>query len=299
MKKLLIILFSLAGAVILAIGGYALYLYLSISNTADSMHEPLIRESNNLRDVDFSSQEPLSFLILGIDAEESTRGRSDTMIVLTVNPEEESMKMVSIPRDTRTEMVGRGNEDKINHAFAFGGPEMAMDTVENFLDIPIDYYVSINMDGFKDIVDAVDGVTVDNAFAFEQSGYDFSEGEIELDGDEALAYVRMRKNDPDGDFGRNTRQRQLVDAVIHEGAQISSVTKAGSILDALGNNVRTNLTFEEMRDLQSNYRQARHDLEEFEISGNGTRINGVYYLEVPEEERQRVSGELKDHLNVD
>ncbi len=176
MKKLLIVLFSLAGAVILAIGGYALYLYLSISNTADSMHEPLIRESDNLRDVDFSTQEPLSFLILGIDAEESTRGRSDTMIVLTVNPEDESMKMVSIPRDTRTEMVGRGNEDKINHAFAFGGPEMAMDTVENFLDIPIDYYVSINMDGFKDIVDAVDGVTVDNAFAFEQSGYDFSEG---------------------------------------------------------------------------------------------------------------------------
>ncbi|WP_100400342.1 LCP family glycopolymer transferase [Bacillus sp. FJAT-44742] len=299
MKKLLIVLFSLAGAVILAIGGYALYLYLSISNTADSMHEPLIRESDNLREVDFSSQEPLSFLILGIDAEESTRGRSDTMIVLTVNPEDESMKMVSIPRDTRTEMVGRGNEDKINHAFAFGGPEMAMDTVENFLDIPIDYYVSINMDGFKDIVDAVDGVTVDNAFAFEQSGYDFSEGEINLDGDEALAYVRMRKNDPNGDFGRNTRQRQLVDAVIHEGAQISSVTKAGSILDALGNNVRTNLTFEEMRDLQSNYRQARHDLEEFEISGNGTRINGVYYLEVPEEERQRISGELKDHLNVD
>ncbi len=109
----------------------------------------------------------------------------------------------------------------------------------------------------------------------------------------------MRKNDPDGDFGRNTRQRQLVDAVIHEGAQISSVTKAGSILDALGNNVRTNLTFDEMRDLQSNYRQARHDLEEFEISGNGTRINGVYYLEVPEDERQRISGELKNHLKVD
>lgn len=88
------------------------------------------------------------------------------MIVLTVNPNDKSMQMVSIPRDTRTEIIGKGFDDKINHAYAFGGPEMSIATVENFLDIPIDYFVQVNMESFKDIVDAVGGVTVNNKLEF-------------------------------------------------------------------------------------------------------------------------------------
>src|SRR5690606_27392907 len=132
-------------------------------------------------------------------------------IVLTVNPNKESIQMVSIPRDTRTEIIGKGFEDKINHAYAFGGMEMAIDTVENFLDIPIDYYVQVNMEGFKDLIDAVGGVTVENDLAFTQDGYHFPEGTITLYGDEALAFVRMRKNDPRGEFGRQLRQRQIIE----------------------------------------------------------------------------------------
>src|SRR5690606_29205840 len=109
---------------------------------------------------------------------------------------DKSMKMVSIPRDTRTEIIGKGFQDKINHAYAFGGPEMAIDTVENFLDIPIDYFVQVNMESFKDIVDAVGGVTVNNSFSFNAGGYTFNEGQISLNGAEALAYSRMRYEDP-------------------------------------------------------------------------------------------------------
>ncbi len=70
--------------------------------------------------------------MLGVDERENDSGRSDTMIVITVNPEKQTMKMLSIPRDTRTEIIGHDSVDKINHAYAFGGVPMAMDTVENF-----------------------------------------------------------------------------------------------------------------------------------------------------------------------
>ena len=114
----------------------------------------------------FKDAEPFSMLVLGVDEREGDKGRSDTMIVMTVNPETKSTKMVSIPRDTYTEIVGQGFNDKINHAYAFGGIEMSMDTVENLLDIPIDYVVQVNMDSFKDIVDAVGGISINNTLDF-------------------------------------------------------------------------------------------------------------------------------------
>ncbi len=117
-----------------------------------------------------------------VDEREGDIGRSDTLIILTVNPNKESIQMVSIPRDTRTEIIGKGFEDKINHAYAFGGPEMTMDTVEHFLDIPIDYFVQLNLESFTEIVDSVGGVTVTNSLPFSSDGYYFDKGTITLDG---------------------------------------------------------------------------------------------------------------------
>ncbi|WP_280770601.1 LCP family protein [Salipaludibacillus daqingensis] len=302
MRKAFIIIGSLLLVFLVAVGGYGFYLYKSVQSTIDTqMHTTLDREKTDKRDIEVNmdEKEPLSFLLLGVDAEESTTGRTDTMMVITVNPNDQSMKMVSLPRDTRMEIVGRGFEDKVNHAYAFGGADMAIATVENYFDIPIDYFLTVNMEGFKEMVDSVGGVTVYNDFDFRQSGYDFHEGENFLDGDQALAYARMRKEDSRGDLGRNDRQRQIVNGMIKEGAQFSSITRAESILDAIGGNMVTNLTFDEMVKLQSNYRDARHNQETYEIEGSGETIDGIWYLMVPDEERQRISGELQAHLGID
>ncbi len=295
MKKLLIGLAVTAGVIVLAIGGYGLYLYKQLTDTATKVHEPLERDA---RDIDLDNKQPLSFLLLGVDERKNDQGRSDTIVVVTVNPNKESMIMFNIPRDTRTEIIGRGTEDKINHAYAFGNVPMAIDTVEHFLDIPIDYYVKVNMEAFKEIVDALGGVTVTNSFAFSSGGYQFPEGPIRLNGDEALAYTRMRKQDPKGDLGRNIRQQQVIKAIIKEGASIQSVTKLGDILNSLENNVKTNLTFDEMKRIQKHYRGALGNTETFEIKGSGTRINGIYYYIVPEEERKAISERLKEHLEI-
>ncbi|WP_078378799.1 LCP family glycopolymer transferase [Sutcliffiella halmapala] len=303
LKKWHKITLSVFAILFLLVGGFIGYTIYSVNKTLNTMHEPIDRDFSEKRTekIRFSDGEPFSVLLIGLDKETGSteRGRSDSLIVLTVNPNTESMKMVSIPRDTRTEIIGRGNLDKINHAHAFGGVEMSIPTVENFLDIPIDYYVKINMQGFKDIVDAVGGVEVNNKFAFTASGQTFNEGNISLDGKSALSFVRMRKEDPRGDFGRADRQKQIVQAVINKGASLSGLTNLDSILGAIGENVKTNLVTNEMLDIQKNYKEARHDLEVMQITGSGATIGGIYYFQVPEDERLRVSGVLREHLSLD
>ena len=291
----IILLILLIGA-----GGYVYSVYHSLKTAVDTMHEPVERKQSEKRPepVELEKKEPFSVLMLGVDST-TDKGRTDTIMVLTVNPNTNSAKILSIPRDTRTEIVGKGFDDKINHAHAFGGVEMAMDTVENFLDIPIDYYMKVNMVGFKDIVDAVGGVTVNNTLNFSYGGFDFPVGQITLNGEEALSYVQMRKEDPNGDFGRNTRQRAVIQAVVNEGASLSSLKNYSGIFSALGNNVKTNLTFDQMVDIQKNYKAAGSNIQQMEIKGNGTMMDGVYYLLIPQEEQLRVQNELKAQLELD
>jgi polyisoprenyl-teichoic acid--peptidoglycan teichoic acid transferase len=285
---------------IIGVGAYAFTVYNSLTNAVNTMHQPIDRKKSDKRQepVTLEKQQPFSVLMMGVDEREGDRGRSDTLIVLTVNPNTKTTKMLSIPRDTRTEIVGKGIEDKINHAYAFGGVEMSMDTVENFLDIPLDYYMQINMESFQDIVDAVGGVNVNNDLDFTYEGVHFPKGEILLNGEKALKYSRMRYEDPRGDFGRQSRQRQIIQGVIKQGASFSSLTKFDEIFEALGKNVKTNMKFDEMVDIQKNYKNAGKSIQQMEVSGSGTKIDGVYYYLVPDEEKQKLQQALKKHLEL-
>lgn len=287
---------------ILLIGGgvYGSTVYNSLKNAVAAMHQPIERKQSEKRKepVALKEKDPFSLLMLGVDEREGDKGRSDTMIVLTVNPNKNSVKMLSIPRDTRTEIIGKGKLDKINHAYAFGGIPMAMDTVENFLDIPIDYYIEVNMKGFTDMVDAVGGVKVKNDLDFTQDGIHFAKGELTLNGKEALSYTRMRKEDPRGDFGRQTRQRQIIEGVVKEGAALSSLTKFSDIFTVLGKNVKTNLTFDQMVAIQKGYKDVSTSIEQMELNEEGTRINNIYYGLVSSEEKQRIQNELKAQLDL-
>lgn len=284
----------------IVVGAYAFNVYNSLTNAVETMHSPIDREKSDKRqeDVSLVKAQPFSVLLLGVDEREGDRGRSDTIIVLTVNPNTNSVKMLSIPRDTRTEIIGKGYEDKINHAYAFGGVEMSIASVENFLDIPIDYFIQVNMEGFEDIVDSVGGVTVSNDLAFNIEGTNFPQGEITLNGEKALKYSRMRYDDPKGDFGRQERQRQIIRSVINKGASLNSLTNFGDIFSALGANVKTNLTFDEMVTIQNKYRTASNEIEQLSVTGNGTKIDSIYYLIVSEEEKSRIRNTLKQHLEI-
>lgn len=277
---------------------YLLILFPKATSTLDEIHEPLVREDSPKRaeKIVLEDKDPISVLLLGVDEREDDRGRSDTMVVLAINPEQQSTKMVSIPRDTYTEIVGLGMKDKINHAYAFGGIEMSLASTEKLLDIPIDYVVQLNMEGFEEIVDALDGIKVDNAFAFD----DFAAGEITLTGEEALDYVRMRKNDPEGDFGRQDRQKQVIKSIMVQAVSATTLFNYPKIFDALGENVKTNMEFNEMIDVQSNYRNASKEVEQLSFEkGYGETIGGIWYYMMDEKELSDVRGVMKAHLEIE
>ncbi|WP_409302940.1 LCP family protein [Peribacillus sp. SCS-155] len=284
----------------LAAGGvYAYSVYDSLKTAVSTMQGTDHTSDKREGKIEFKEKDPFSVLILGVDERANDSGRSDTMIVMTVNPQKESVEMLSIPRDTRTEIVGNGTTEKINHAYARGGIKMSIATVENFLDIPIDYYVKMNMDGFKDIVDAVGGVTVENEATIYHNGKEYAQGTLTLNGEDALIYSRIRKGpNAGGDFGRQKRQRQVISAIINKGASLSSLTNYDEIFKALGKNVETNLSFDEMMDIQINYKTAVKNMEQYTIEGDGQYIGSLWYLIVPEEERMKTQNRIKEHLGL-
>ena len=155
------------------------------------------------------------------------------MIVMTINPKTKKTTMTSIPRDTRVFIKSKNKFSKMNSAYTYGGIEGTVETVEQFLNIPINYYIKINMDGFKDIVDAIGGVTVDNRIHFTLEGVHLSKGKQHLDGKTALTYARMRKDDPRGDFGRQERQREIINEIIHGKCTIKIINKLSRDFDSI------------------------------------------------------------------
>lgn len=301
-KRIMLIIASLLGVLLLAMGGYAFYLYSNVKETAVKITDKKQWDGSAKRSgkVDLSKGDPVSILLMGVDQRANDSGRSDSLMMMTLNPKTKSMYMFSIPRDSRTEIIGHGTIDKINHAYAFGGVKMSIQTVENFLKgVPVDYYVEVNMESYKQLVDAIGGITVNNKLAFTYGGYNFPVGNVILNGDKALNYTRMRHEDPRGDFGRTERQRQVVSAIIDQGAQVANITKINDILNVLGNNVKTNLTFDEMDLLLKNYTSCRSNTESFEIKGEGKILDdGIWYYLVSDAEREKISIRLKEHLTL-
>ena len=301
LKKLLKVLLSIILILMLGIVGYSAKVYFDVKNTAKDMHETIDRPKSDKRDkpVNIDGGEPFSVLLLGLDTGDLGRdeqGRSDSMMIATVSPKTNKTTITSLPRDTRAEIVGHGTTDKINHAYAFGGVPMSMDTVENLLDIPVDHYVSINMKGLKELVDAVGGIDVNNTLDFSQDGTHFPVGNVHLTGETALSFSRMRYEDPNGDYGRQGRQRQIIEGVIKKALSIKSVTNYKNILDALADNMKTDLNWDDMMDIQSKYKSAFGVIEEGNLQGDGQMIDGVSYQIVSDGELDRVQTMLKEQL---
>jgi len=156
---------------------------------------------------------PLNMVLMGSDTRGGERGRSDVLQLLHISGDRQNVFLMSIPRDSYVEIPGRGKA-KINAAYSWGGAALAVETMELLLDVPMDNTVLIDFEGFKNVIDALGGVTVVNREASSSHGLDFPKGEITLSGEEALWFVRERKNLSDGDFGRATRQRDVIKAVL-------------------------------------------------------------------------------------
>lgn len=287
-------------AILLVTGGSLYYIWNKIDDTITAMHDPLTRDQDPDRQKElsniFKENKSINVLLLGVDERAGDKGRSDTIILLSLNPQTNSMAMLSVPRDTYVNIPGRGM-DKINHAYAFGDVELSVQTFEEAFQLPVHYYARVNMEGFKQGIDALDGVTIQNDQEFSQGSNQFSKGTVHLNGAQALDYIRMRKNDPRGDLGRNERQRKVITAAIDDLASFSSITKVGNILNILGGNVKTDLDMKSMQTLFTDYRGVRHDVKTLEIDGTGKTLDKWYYM-VSDEEFNRIRTEINTHMEA-
>lgn len=295
---------------LLIVGGYIGYVTYSALNAANDSYNELDRgEKSKMRDEAVAiDKDPVSILMLGVENYSSggQGGRADTIIVATLNPKDKSMKMLSIPRDTRIYDEEAGHYLKINSTYN-EGKEHTIEAVENFLDIPIDYYVEVEFKGFKSIVDELGGVTVDVPFDFYEKSDDpergriyFKKGQQTLDGEEALAYARMRKRDPQGDFGRNKRQQQVISAAIDKMLSPSMVFKVDDIADAVGDNVQTNIRVSKALGLQKYYKNfSSNNIDKLALdyeTGETQTIGGASYYIPYESALEKIQTELKAHL---
>lgn len=298
-KKIFAIIFGIILVLFLAVVGMGAKLYWDVSKSMDKTYETVERSKKS--QVNLNNKEPFSVLLLGIDTGDDGRveqGRSDTTIVATVNPRDKQTTLVSLARDTYVDIPGQGKQDKLNHAYAFGGASLAMDTVENYLNIPINHYVSINMAGLKELVNAVGGIEVNNNLTFSQDGYDFTIGKISLDGEQALSYSRMRYEDPNGDYGRQERQRKVIEGIVQKVLSLNGVSNYQEILTAVSDNMKTDLSFDDMKKIALDYRSAFGKVKQDQLQGTGFMQDGVSYQRVDEQELTRVQQELKNQLNT-
>ncbi len=222
-KKVAIILIA-AFALVLAGLGTAFGIYVNnVSNAlnkGDKSDEELMQIQDALG-YQSNLNEVFYVLLVGSDARPTdTMSRSDTNIVVRVDPKENKLSMLSIPRDTKVEIEGHGTQ-KFNTAYAFDKIPGVIKATEDLIDVDISHYAEVNFESLKDLVDAVGGVTVENESKIDNkkcddgdgNHYVIPEGTVTLNGGEALTFARNRDY-PTGDFVRTSHQRQLVEAII-------------------------------------------------------------------------------------
>lgn len=235
-----------------------------------------------------------NIVLFGVDNADSYSGRSDCIILLTLNEKTNEVQMTSIYRDTYVEVPNHGYT-KINHAYAYGGAALAMSTINRNLDLDITEYATINFNVVKDVVDKVGGVKlqITSAEATQIPGISKA-GTYTLTGEQALAYGRIRKIDTD--YKRTERMRTVIEAVFNKVKKMS-VSEMNNLLDSILPEVHTNIKKNEITDLMTKVALITIGKSigwPYEVTGK--MISGVWYG-VPENLKESVEKLHKDLFN--
>ncbi|MBY4955228.1 LCP family protein [Streptococcus suis] len=263
--------------------------------------------------------EPLTILLMGVDMDQATRGgdweggRSDSMILVTVNPQTKETNMMSLTRDIMVEIAeangeSSGTVEKLNHSYSYGQAPMAIATIEKMMDINIDRYIEINMDGLVELVDAVGGIEVNNTLGFPISISEHEPaytsivqpGQQLVNGDQALVYARMRYDDPEGDIGRQRRQREVITAIIKKLLQLDGFTQYKKILTAISNNMRTNIEISPatIPNLLG-YKDSVSKLNSYQLRGVDQMVDEIYYQLPTSEHLLEMQNILKKSIGLE
>ena len=248
------------------------------------------------------AKEKVTILLMGVDKREDDVGRSDTLMIATIDPHTDQATLLSIPRDTRVKIYGRGY-DKINAAFAYGGVELAEATVESFLGIDIDHYVVVDTHSFVKIIDAIGGVDIDvekrmyYEDPWDDDGglvIDLYPGQQHMDGKTAVTYVRYR--DAEGDIGRVKRQQAFMAACMEKITSPEIIPRIPKIVREVIDAVETDMTLRQLLEVAGTLKSAaQNGLEREMVPGYPLYIDDISYW-IPDVEELRIS--VADALGI-
>lgn len=332
--------------VLVVIAFLGIILGITTANTYQRIHEAVnktfkssgLKKSRNTSEI-LTQGKPFTVLLMGTDTGELGRedaGRTDSLMLMTVNPKKKTTTLVSIPRDTVIAPVGFEAKfpQKMNSAYEFGKEATTIKTVQQWLNVPIDFYGMVNMHGMEDVVNEVGGIEVESPLTFKynpltahaDSGYDygfadpgdlysftkgstrvgFNKGATDgkytysnkMNGEAALAFSRMRYDDPQGDYGRTARQRLVLQGIMQKAKSNPTKLVNQSFLDTISKNALTDLTYDDMMLIVQKYISAASNIKNDHLQGGGYMIGGTSYEHVTQSEKQRITNILRSSLGL-
>ena len=230
------------------------------------------------------AKDKATVMIMGVDERTDDVGRSDTLMIATLDPDKNQAALLSVPRDTRVKIKGHGF-DKINAAYAYGGRKLTQETIESLLNTHIDHYIKINVHGFTKIIDALGGIDIDvekrmyYEDPWDDDGglyIDLQPGMQHMDGKTAITYVRYR--DEEGDIGRIKRQQNFMKAVMDKLVSPTIIPKLPAIVSAVSDSVETDMSVSEILSFLGTLQDAKDNgLKSEMLPGKPVYIEGISY----------------------
>ncbi|HEL2460466.1 TPA: LCP family protein [Streptococcus suis] len=315
-KKIFLMSLAIIG---LTVGAGLIYGASLLNFSTDAISKTFKQLDGEEKITPIDATEPLTILLMGVDMDQATRGgdweggRSDSMILVTVNPKTKETNMMSLTRDIMVEIAeasgeSSGTVEKLNHSYSYGQAPMAIATIEKMMDINIDRYIEINMDGLVELVDAVGGIEVNNTLGFPISISEHEPaytsivqpGKQLVNGNQALVYARMRYDDPEGDIGRQRRQREVITAIIKKLLQLDGFTQYKKILTAISNNMRTNIEISPAT-IPSllGYKDSVAKLNSYQLRGVDQMVDAIYYQLPTSEHLLEMQNILKKSIGLE
>lgn len=292
--KIFLILFVAFSMVISTV----MYFYFK-KDVDEAVETSEVSAADEFKNLDVSSyKDRVNVLLLGVDTLENTDTgvgtRTDTIMVLSVDPVSKTGFILSLPRDTRVEITDRGY-DKINHAHSYGGTDLAISTIKNFLNIPIHHYVKLDYRALFKTVDDLGGIEVDvpidmrykDTASTPPLDIDLKKGVQVLNGEQSMGFLRFRKGYPNQDLGRIEAQQAFLDSLIKKVASPASLVNIPNYIDTMSEYIQTDMTIKDMLIIAK--QSLSIDLGRIEkktVPGSPDMIDGISYYEPDSQELQ-------------
>ncbi|TJX14763.1 LytR family transcriptional regulator [Tissierella creatinini] len=251
-----------------------------------------------------TKSDSINFLLMGVDSkdvEDSIGTRTDTLMVFNVDKSSGEISILSIPRDTRVKIEGRKYKEKINHAHAYGGPELTLETVSNLLNLDLEYYVIADYNFARRFVDLIGGVEIDvpmdmyyeDPTAEPPLLIDLKAGNQILDGDESLQYLRFRKGYKNADLGRIEAQQGFMKSMVNRTLRPINIIKVPQMYAAYNDYITTNIPLSTIA--KFGLSALKYDLDTMNtvtLPGESKMVSGLSYYVHYEEETQKLVSEM-------